>query len=60
MRGVRTAKYLSLTAGLAGLLLFSLHGGHQDQARSLLQTFCGKIQIQIIPDSMRTLFCWTA
>ena len=43
MRGVRTAKYLSLTAGLAGLLLFSLHGGHQDQARSLLQTFSGII-----------------
>ena len=54
MRGVRTAKYLSLTAGLAGLLLFSLHGGHQDQARSLLQTFSGNIQI--IPGSMRTPF----
>ena len=55
MRGVRTAKYLSLTAGLAGLLLFSLHPGHQDQARSLLQTFSGNIQI-IIPDSMRAGF----
>ena len=49
MRGVRTAKYLSLSAGLAGLLLFSLHGGHQDPARSLMHTFSGKIQI-IIPD----------
>ena len=43
MRGVRTAKYLSLSAGLAGLLLFSLHGGHQDPARSLLHTFSGII-----------------
>ena len=43
MRGVRTAKYLSLSAGLAGLLLFSLHGGHQDPARNLLQTFSGII-----------------
>ena len=56
MRGVWTAKYLTLTAGLAGLLLFSLHRGHQDQARSLLQTFSGTILM--IPSFMLTCDSW--